>query len=202
MLQRQRIGRLPRTGAELASRSSIPASWGLFLHRLATSVEATRILELGSCGGVSGAYLATAPSCERFVGVEGSPALATAAGEALATLHPGAIVLEGLFEERLDDAVAALGGRVELVFVDGERRAEGLTELVRRLQPVLGEEGTLAVDDVRVTREFHRAWRQATAGHWSLDLGRMGISSARPGPARSLAPLTGIWLARKPLPTV
>ena len=68
--------------------------------------------------------------------------------------------------------------------------------------PCSARTGTLVVDDVRVTREFHRAWRQATAGHWSLDLGRMGISSARPGPARSLAPLTGIWLARKPLPTV
>jgi hypothetical protein len=63
-------------------------------------------------------------------------------------------------------------------------------------------EYAVVVDDVRVTRAFHRARRKATAGSWSLDLGRMGISSPRPGPARSLAALTGIWPARRPLPSV
>ena len=202
LLVRDGSARLPRTGRQLARRSSVPAAWGLLLHRLAAGSGAARILELGSCSGVSGGYLATAPSCERFVGIEASPALAHAAADAVAALSPDATVLAGLFADRLDDALDALAGRVDLVFVDGERRPDGLLDLFARLRPALRPGAVVVVDDVRVTRPFLRAWRAGSARRTSLDLGRLGIALEQPGRATSLAALTGVWLARKPLPSV
>ena len=83
-----------------------PRRGDCFLHRLAAGAGATRrILELGSCGERLRRLPATAPSCERFVGVEGSPALATPPAMR-GGADPGAMVLAGLFADRLDDALA------------------------------------------------------------------------------------------------
>lgn len=189
-----------RTGAGLASISSVPAEWGLLLHRLARAVGAARILELGSCAGISGAYLASAPGCQRFVGIEGSPDLARRAEATVAGVRPGARVLAGLFDETLDEGLETLGGRPGLVFVDGERRHREGIALLRWLLPRVEPGGAVVLDDLRFTPETRCLWRDARAlpeVGASIDLGRMGVLVAGLGRGdHSLARWTGLWVVR------
>jgi predicted O-methyltransferase YrrM len=193
--------RIERRPDELARVSSIPQVWGLVLHLLAAETAAERILELGSCAGVSGAYLASAPTCERFAGIEGSAELAARARLAVQGVRPAAEILDGLFEERLDDAVAALDGRVDLAFLDGERRRHALPALLDRIAAVARPGAVLVVDDIRFARATWGAWREVSGRRWcahAVDLGRMGLLVVGDGPGRprSLAPLTGLWIVR------
>ena len=57
---------------ETAHVSSVSALWGTFLYLCASARRAETILELGSGAGISGCYLGSAPSCRRFITVEGS----------------------------------------------------------------------------------------------------------------------------------
>ncbi len=47
------------TASQIAQRSSVNAEWGTFLYLCSQSFRARTILELGSCAGISGCYLAS-----------------------------------------------------------------------------------------------------------------------------------------------
>jgi predicted O-methyltransferase YrrM len=191
-----------RTAHAIAYHSSVSEEWGTFLHLLARAAGARHILELGGCAGISGCYLATAPACERFVTVEGSPDLARFASEHLAAVSPAARVVEGLFAEVLDDVLETLQPAVDLAYIDGQKDAAGILPVIRRVVDRLRPGGLLVLDDIRWSRDLATLWTEMSgAGGFSyaLDLGRFGVcvrdaERARPRVA-SLAPYTG-WLRR------
>lgn len=82
-----------RNGAWIAYESSVTRNWGTFLYLCAKSFSARRVLELGSCAGISGSYLAAAPLVEKLITVEGSPALARMAIEIIGKISRRAIVI-------------------------------------------------------------------------------------------------------------
>lgn len=191
-----------RTPSEVAYLSSVSEEWGTFLHLLARGVRAKQMLELGGCVGISGCYLASAPSCERFVTVEGSRNLARIAGEHLAGIAPVAHVVNGLFEDVLDEVLDGFTAGIDLAFVDGHKQGERFLPMVHRIMTVLSPGGLLVLDDIRWSRGMGRLWSTISAlpgfSH-TLDVGRFGIcvrdaESVRPR-SESVAAYTG-WLRR------
>jgi predicted O-methyltransferase YrrM len=191
-----------RPFAEIASLSSVSEEWGTFLHLLARGVGARSIIELGACAGISGCYLASVPSCERFVSMEGSSALARIAAEHLGRISHTAEVLEGLFEDRLDEALARFPSALDLAFVDGHKDCERLRGPVERIVERLAPGGLLVLDDIRAFEGTARLWaqiRESPGFSFAIDVGRFGIGVCDPDcrrpDAASLALYTA-WLRR------
>lgn len=167
-----------RTPQVIASRSSVTREWGTFLYLLAKGFHADTILELGSCAGISGSYLASAPTCREFVSIEKSPALAPIANSHITQVSQNATVINAAFDDVLTDVLARFGNNLSLYYVDGNHTyqqtmrstAEGLVHL---------KPGALVVyDDIHWSKEMWDAWQLLRARQGfthTLDVGRFGL---------------------------
>jgi Methyltransferase domain len=179
------------TWSWLANGVSVQRRWGLFLHLCAAGAD--NVLELGSCVGISGAYLATA--ARRLVTIEASPELASVAAETLARFSPNTVVLRGMFDERLADALDAPVG---FAFIDGHHDRDATLRYVRAIAPHLERGAIVVLDDIRLYREMWALWavlRAMPGVGASVDTGRFGILVWGEGEPRlyDLSPYTGWW---------
>jgi predicted O-methyltransferase YrrM len=185
----------------LARAASLPAPWGVLLHLLAGAGGATTILELGSCLGISGAYLASAPHCRRFVGVEGTPELARLAAETVDRIADHAEIRAASFDEVL--AELPFDAPLDLVYIDGTKGRADNVRWVDAVLPHISDDGLLVVDDIHFSAGMERFWKELTRRPgfaWTLDTGRIGICArARDAPAArryELFRIAGIDLPR------
>lgn len=155
--------------AEVAHVSSVPPLWGTFLHLCARSTRARTILELGAGAGISGAYLASSPTCTRFVTVEGDPERAALARANISALNPAADVFAGSFDEGLDALLPTFTAGLDLVFVDGNKTPGGYVALFDRFSVRLNRGAIVIFDDVQWT---------SMAGDWRALRAREGLSLA------------------------
>ncbi|MTV26356.1 class I SAM-dependent methyltransferase [Nitriliruptoraceae bacterium ZYF776] len=166
------------TVGEVTRRASAPRHQGLVLHALARHLTATAVLELGTCVGISGAYLAAAldPARARLRSLEGHADRARVAADTwdrLGLHH--AEVTAGRFHRTLDDALA--DGPYDLVHVDGDHDGEATLDHVRRIAAASRPGALLVLDDIDWSAGMRRAWQQLRtefAGSATSDLGRVG----------------------------
>lgn len=187
----------------LAHVASVPERWGVFLHLCAEAVSARTILELGACVGISGAYLASAGACRRFVTLEGSPPLARLAAATLGEVTDRAVVLDGPFDEGLNRAFALLTGEglgLNLVYVDGHHDEAATLHYVRAVIPRLEPGALVILDDIYLSDAMWRAWRHVSVISGfsaSANVGRFGLliwEGGAAAPARfDLSRYTGWW---------
>jgi len=115
---RPRHGKVMKFTMDRVAYTGKDKRWGTFLHILASEVGGT-FLELGSCAGISGSYLAAAPTCKRLITIEGSPALAQLADETTSSVAPNRVeVIAGLFNNVLDRLLPDLGSNT----IEGGRK--------------------------------------------------------------------------------
>lgn len=179
----------------IAHHVSVQRRWGVFLHLCAEAVRARNVLELGSCAGISGAYLATAPSRPRVVSIEASPELATVAAETIARFAGDSEVLRGMFDDRLPDA---LRHTFELAYVDGHHNGDATIRYVNTIVPRLERNAMIILDDIRLYREMDEAWhtlRTMPGVGSAVDVGRFGILFLGDGDGKlyDLSRYTGFW---------
>lgn len=161
-----------------ANNASVPQRWGTFLHLCAAAFEARMILEMGACIGMSGSYLASAPSKPRLVTLDGSPDLAAIAKETIAGFTNNFELVLGPFVETLPSTLARLGDRIDLAYVDGHHDEAATLHYVRTLLPCLATPALVVLDDIHLFREMWRAWRTlaATPGVTAaVNVGRFGL---------------------------
>lgn len=145
-------------------------------------VDGPHILELGTCLGSGADYLLTgAGSGANYLGLEGSGALAALTRSRLGHhIEAGAEVgvREGPFSETLPQVIRE-GHAFDVVFMDGCHEGAALLDQWSLIQPALSPGATVVVDDIRWSRDMHRAWLQlCAASAWSgLDLFRIGVLS-------------------------
>jgi predicted O-methyltransferase YrrM len=115
------------TASQIAHRVSVNPEWGTFLYLCSQAVRARTILELGSCAGISGCYMASSEYCERFITVEASPDLASLARANICQVsHRQAEVVNALFDDALDEIRPTLGGGVDLACAGRTPGAAGI----------------------------------------------------------------------------
>jgi predicted O-methyltransferase YrrM len=191
-----------RTAAQIAHRSSVTREWGTFLYLCAESFKPRTILELGSCAGISGCYLAASNCFTKFITVEGSPSLARLAESNIGQISDRVEVVNSSFDDALRRILPTLAAGIDLAYLDGHHEYEATLRYFRRLRPRLNTGALLIFDDVHWSGGMWRAWQvlRAHEGFAStIDLGRFGVclwEGARAVPVHyDLSPYLG-WLRR------
>lgn len=175
---------IDKSGAlgEISRRRSKKADWCLLLMLLTRKLRPDRVLELGSCVGISGAYLAAGLHLNGHGGLvtlEGAPALAERARLHLDELGLAgcAEVITGLFRDTLQPVLHRVGA-VNLAFVDGHHDEQATQDYFDVLLDHLSRPAVVVFDDIRWSDGMTRAW-EALARHpevsVSVDLERVGI---------------------------
>lgn len=189
-----------RTAAQIAHQSSVTKDWGTFLYLCAKSFKAANILELGSCAGISGCYLASSNHCKTFTTVELMPRLAALAKTNLRQVSESAVVINGSIDERLDEILKSQNRSLDLVYIDGPHRYDPTLRYFQQLMPNLTKGALVVFDDIHWSPEMLEAWkllREQNGFSDTIDVGRFGLglwdgSTAKPR-TYNLTAYTG-WL--------
>jgi predicted O-methyltransferase YrrM len=167
-----------RTAPEIAHYSSVTRPWGTFLYLCAKGFRAETILELGSCAGISGSYLASTPTCRKFVTIERSPELAAVAGEHIRATFPQGQVMNANIDQVLESVLEGFVGGLSLYYVDANHRYEPTVRYLEQAIPRF-RSGTLVIfDDIHWSKGMWEAWealRTREGFSHSIDAGRFGL---------------------------
>jgi predicted O-methyltransferase YrrM len=133
----------------------------LLLYHIVKSLKPGRSLELGTCLGISSAYLATGLKHNGFgklTTMEGSPGRADIARDTFHGLELSEIeVLEGKFNSTLDPFLKN-HGQLDFVFIDGHHEEHATLRYFDTIMPSLHSGSIVVVDDVFWSAGMHRAW--------------------------------------------
>lgn len=188
--ERKTVGAIARTSLKRKRHAAAVAAW-------ADAIEAKRILELGTCLGITTAYLANRSEVE-VVTLEGNAdrlQIAEGAWQRLG-LEKRIHGVQGKFSDTLP-TVLSEGKLFDLIFIDGHHEGEALKAYLRQLTPYLAEDGLVVCDDIHWSGDMETAWEEiATSGEWTLamDTFEMGVLSRRKGltPSRFSVRLSGV----------
>jgi predicted O-methyltransferase YrrM len=145
---------------KLADQTSVSESLGRFLYSSCSALGAKSIIELGACVGVGSSYLASASNCTSFIGIEGAPELAKIANQSVANINPKAKVINGLFDDVLDDLLPNLKCGLDGAWIDGHHEREATLHYLKRLQPHLSENAIVLFDDIYWSDNMLEAWKR------------------------------------------
>ncbi len=145
--------------SDIARHAAKPRKLGQLLFRVARHYRPMTILELGTSLGLSTAYLASGSPEAALWSIEGSAAVAAAAGRNLHHLGLDRTkILTGNFDDILEPLLAGTGP-IDLAFVDGNHRCEPTLRYFDMLIRHCGRSAVLIFDDIHWSREMEQAWR-------------------------------------------
>ena len=157
------------------------------LYRLVYYIKPKRILELGSCLGVSTLTMGIVDRKASLTGVEGNPYFAKNTSQLLQShkLKHATIKL-ARFNEFLEEHK---NERYDFIFLDGDHTFESTCMYVQQLLKLLNPKGIILMDDIHWSKDMYRAWnvvKNYSGVRSSLELIRWGIlftdESLTPGP--------------------
>ena len=162
---------------ELTSFSKAPV-WGEVLYHLTKALRAQKVLEMGTCVGISGSYIAAALQFSergRLWTIEGSPAVAALAQETLQLLGLSDRVtsLVGPFHEVLELNLKEQGP-FDLIFVDGHHDGKATVGYFRQLMPHLCSHAIIVFDDIDWSEGMAQAWQEISTDPYVKDNVRIG----------------------------
>ncbi|MBL6865860.1 MAG: class I SAM-dependent methyltransferase [Flavobacteriales bacterium] len=172
-----------RTVAEIAQNALKRPRHARALAGLARHMDAVGVLELGTCLGITTAYLGK--HAASVTTIEGNPALAKHSEDVWQRLNVQNVTsIVGNF----DDVLPSLPPQqYDLVFIDGNHRGSALLQYVNELAPYLTEKGVIVCDDIHWSRDMESAWDELIQeNRWSLrvDFYEWGLLTANPSLAR------------------
>jgi predicted O-methyltransferase YrrM len=156
-----------------AAKPSKPAIWASFLHHLAEITGAKSALELGTCVGISGSYIASATG--RLTSLEGDPERSRLSRETFKkTGIAHAEVITGPFDETLPRALR--NGPFDFVFIDGHHDGPATIRYFEQIRPHLTKNAIVIFDDIRWSEGMKRAWLDVSKVHAdAVDCGLIGV---------------------------
>lgn len=173
--------------SQLAKNALKPAKLGQLIHRIAEEFKPRNIVELGTCLGLTTAYLARANPSARVITVEGCPQTALIAQENLQKLDiTNAELLTGNFDDVLP-AIIAQEKELDFVFIDGNHRKQATLDYFELCLPALNENSVMIFDDIYWSKGMEEAWEiikahpQVTV---TVDLFWIGLVFFRKGQAK------------------
>jgi predicted O-methyltransferase YrrM len=166
--------------SELVSFSKYSV-WAEVLYHLTKALRPQRVLEMGTCVGISGSYIAAALQLNnqgRLWTIEGSPATAALAQQTFQVLglNDRITSLVGPFHDILQPCLKEQGS-FDLVFVDGHHDGKATVRYFHQLKPHLSANAVVVFDDIIWSAGMAQAWREISADPVvkdSVALGGMG----------------------------
>lgn len=144
--------------ALLARNALKPARLAQLIFRLARYFEPATILELGTCLGLTTAYLAKAAPSARVISIEGCPETAGVARENLESLGARNVELVvGNFDAVLPEVLSGID-RLDFVFVDGNHRKQATIDYFLQCLPRVHEGSVMIFDDIYWSKGMGEAW--------------------------------------------
>ncbi len=171
----------------LAKNALKSASLAQLIHRLAADANPRTIIELGTCLGITTAYLAKAAPTSRVISIEGCPETAAIARENLQKLNvQNAELLVGNFDELLPRVISEIP-ELDFVFIDGNHRKEATLNYFEWCLPRLGQNSIMIFDDIYWSRGMKEAWLKIKAHPQvtvTIDLFWIGLVFVHKGQAK------------------
>ena len=172
---------------QLAKSALKPPALAKLIHRLTNDLKPQNIIELGTCLGLTTAYLAKAAPDARVISIEGCPETAKVAAENLARLDLDRVsVLTGNFDEVFPRVLAGQQP-ADLIFVDGNHRKEATLNYFHWALPHMKDEGMMIFDDIYWSKGMEEAWEDIKAHPdvtVTIDLFWIGLVFFRKGQAK------------------
>lgn len=170
------------TVAEVTGRASKGQPHAQMLLRLVRATRARKIVELGTCVGISGSYLAAGLRLNgggRLITLEGSAARCSVASESFAEVGLDDLVevRAGIFADTYPGALEA-AAPIDFLYIDGHHREEPTIAYFNSAVPHLAPGALVLFDDIRWSDEMKRAWQTVRAFPglaYDIDLGGMGL---------------------------
>jgi predicted O-methyltransferase YrrM len=155
-----------RTIASVCAGESVSPERGLFLYCLARALAPAAVLELGTCLGVSSAYLSAALEANgrgRLVTIDVEPEKAevAAAHLARARLDSRVRLVRGWFHDALPPLLTG-SPAFQLVFVDGHHEERATIDYFGQIADA-AKGATLIFDDIAWSAGMGRAWKAIAA---------------------------------------
>jgi len=158
-----RTSKVERRISELVQTSASSRRQGRRLFRLSQWLKPRRMLELGTSLGFGSAYLAAGWEHGRLDTIEGAEPLARVAAMNLEWLKlVNATVHTGVFEHMLPEILKS-GDAPDLIFFDGNHRAEPTVAYFETCLKYCGEKTLFVFDDVHWSADMEHAWKQLCA---------------------------------------
>ena len=168
----------------IAKNALKPARLAQLIYRMARHFSPETIIELGTCLGITTAYLAKAAPAAKITSIEGCPQTSVIAQENFDQLKIDNInLLTGNFDNLLPEVIAQ-NKSLDFVFIDGNHRKEATLNYFHWCLPKLSENGIMIFDDIYWSRGMKEAWQQIKAHPQvtvTVDLFWIGLVFIRPG---------------------
>lgn len=157
------------------------------IYRLAKDSKSQNIIELGTCLGLTTAYLSKASPDADIITIEGCPETAKVAYKNFQDLGLDNIELQvGNFNELLPEVIAETG-QLDFVYIDGNHRKDATINYFNWCLPKVHENTLLIFDDIYWSQGMKEAWEEIKANPQvtvTVDLFWIGLVYFRKGQAK------------------
>jgi predicted O-methyltransferase YrrM len=172
---------------EIAKNALKSPALAQLIHRLAKFSNPKSVIELGTCLGITSAYLSTAAPDASVITIEGCPQTAAVAKQNFEDLKLNNIRLEvGNFDHILP-GILAEQQQLDFVYIDGNHRKDATLNYFNWCLPKVHENTMLIFDDIYWSAGMKEAWAAIKAHPQvtvTIDLFWIGIVFFKKGQAR------------------
>lgn len=173
-----KINSRERRVADIARYASIRPKYGRLLSGLASMVDGSDIIELGTSLGLGTLYLALGAPGSSVITVEGCQNTAGLAAQNFADYGSGNIDLRtGSFDD-VFEGILKESSKPGLIYIDGNHRSAALIRYIRLLEPYINEESVVILDDIHYSRDMEKGWDIVRGMDFvtvSIDLLQLGL---------------------------
>jgi predicted O-methyltransferase YrrM len=166
------------TVSNQARKSLLPVEKAIFLFQLAYWLKPKTVVELGTCMGVTTAYLAKAHPSKIFT-FEGISQLAEIATEVWDELQiPDIELISGDIDQTLPFLLEKEKPEIDLAFVDANHTYEATLRYFHLLKNQISVHGCLVFDDIYWSSGMAKAWEEIKADQdvtVSIDVYHFGL---------------------------
>ncbi len=149
--------------SDVTKRGSRSKFWGSLLFKLVRNLNPTDVIEIGSCVGLSGAYILQALKLNgkgSFTTLEGSPYRAKFAEKTFAKIGARNFAVEvGNFDNTLND-VLNKKEQIDFAFVDGNHSYKPTVNYFNTLLSFAKPNSVFVFDDINYSPEMLKAWKE------------------------------------------
>lgn len=172
---------------EIAKNALKSPALAQLIHRLAKFSDPKSVIELGTCLGITSAYLSTAAPDASVITIEGCPQTAAVAKQNFEDLKLNNIRLEvGNFDHILP-GILAEQQQLDFVYIDGNHRKDATLNYFNWCLPKVHENTMLIFDDIYWSAGMKEAWSAIKAHPQvtvTIDLFWIGLVFFKKGQAR------------------
>jgi len=177
--------------------ASVNSSYGALMHRLVREFDPKNCLELGTCLGISTAFISSALTLNgagRLVTLEGSPARSKYAESVLSELGlPDIDHVVGPFNQTLEPLLQDYQ-EIDFCYIDGHHDGTATIKYFESISSVLTDGSIVVIDDITWSDDMNRAWntiRDKEEVALAMDTFMMGICLIKKNDKGTLKRKTG-----------